>query len=486
MSEWQQVSLGDYVDHQKGYIFKSKDYQSEGELIVRVSDFTDRSVDISSCNRISKSKAIERESVKLNAFDVVIATVGSWPKNPASIVGKTICVPKEAQGGLLNQNAVRLRAINGMDQRFLFYLLKTKGFQNYIVSTAQGSANQASITLRDIFRFTFDIPSLPEQKSIAHTLGSLDDKIELNRQINETLEAMAQALFKSWFVDFDPVIDNALAAGNAIPDVFAERAKQRAAAKKSENQSTSATAVNDSSNYQHLFPAEFEFTEEMGWIPLGWGISTLGGESDFLNGYAFKSKELTKEPKDSFHVLKMGHIKRGGGFNYDGTKSYIPTENAEDVRKYFLLRGDVLMAMTDMKSSMALLGHTALMSVDNEFLLNQRVGRLRPKKSGILNYSYIYIFTNLESTIEEIRSRANSGVQVNLSTTEIKRTAILVPTKSIHDSFDMTASSLFDRLFQNDSQIRALSKLRDTLLPKLLSGELRIPDAEKLVQEALL
>ena len=176
VSDWEEVVLGDYVDHQKGYIFKSKDYQDEGELIVRVSDFTDRSIDISSCNRIDKLRVDEFESVKLNAHDVIIATVGSWPKNPASIVGKTVSVPKDAEGALLNQNAVRLRAINGVEQRFLFFLLKNKAFQSYIISTAQGSANQASITLRDIFRYSFKLPPLSEQKAIAHILGSLDDK----------------------------------------------------------------------------------------------------------------------------------------------------------------------------------------------------------------------------------------------------------------------------------------------------------------------
>ena len=351
---------------------------------------------------------------------------------------------------------------------FLYYLLK------HSISNIQRITHGAvfdTIT-RDTFNFIeVSLPPLPEQKAIAHILGSLDDKIELNRQMNETLEAMAQALFKSWFVDFDPVIDNALAAGNAIPDEFFERAEQRKAIEKKDN-----------SDIQSLFPDEFEFTEEMGWIPKGWEISTLGQESDFSNGYAFKSKELTAESKDAFHVFKMGHIKRGGGFNYDGTKSYFPIEAAKDLERYLLKKGDLLMAMTDMKSSMALLGHTALMPEDDKFLVNQRVGRLSVKEDATLNYPYIYIYSNLDTTIGELRSRANSGVQVNLSTAEIKATNILVPSRSVHDIFNVKAISFFEKTFLNDRLNRKLAETRDTLLPKLMSGEICISDAEALVE----
>ncbi len=353
--------------------------------------------------------------------------------------------------------------------KFLFYQLRLTDF----VSLNVGSA-VPSLTVPVLNDLKIKLPPLPEQKSIAHILGSLDDKIELNRQMNETLEAMAQALFKSWFVDFDPVIDNALAAGNAIPDEFIERAEQRKGIEKKDN-----------SDIQALFPDEFEFTEEMGWIPKGWKISTLGQESDFSNGYAFKSKELTAAPEDAFYVFKMGHIKRGGGFNYDGTKSYFPIESAKDLERYLLKKGDLLMAMTDMKSSMALLGHTALMPEDDKFLVNQRVGRLSVKEDATLNYPYIYIYSNLDTTISELRSRANSGVQVNLSTAEIKATNILVPSKSVHDIFDVKAVSFFEKTFLNDQLNRKLAETRDTLLPKLMSGELRIPDAAAFVDEAI-
>ena len=153
---------------------------------------------------------------------------------------------------------------------YLFYQLKT--LTTLFGSFSQGTATKF-LTMKLLAPLEIKLPPIPEQKAIAHILGSLDDKIELNRQMNETLEAMAQALFKSWFVDFDPVIDNALAAGNTIPDEFIERAEQRKAIEKK-----------DHSDNQSLFPNEFEFTEEMGWIPKGWGVGTVGTEYKTVGG----------------------------------------------------------------------------------------------------------------------------------------------------------------------------------------------------------
>lgn len=204
MSEWEEFKLGDLVTHQKGFAFKSADYRLSGHPIVRVSNFTDRSINMVGCSYLNSKNVSQYEAYKLQHRDVVIATVGSWPTNPSSVVDKTISVPINADGSLLNQNAVCLRGNSFLDQIFLFYRLKSQDFQTHLVSSAQGSASQASITLSDIFGFEFLLPPPPEQKAIASILSSLDDKIELNQRMNETLEAMARAIFKDWFVDFGP------------------------------------------------------------------------------------------------------------------------------------------------------------------------------------------------------------------------------------------------------------------------------------------
>jgi len=160
MGEWRSVSLGQMVEHRKGYAFKSSQFRTTGHPVIRVSNFTERSISLDKCSYLSIEEASQLSSFLLIPGDIVIATVGSWPSNPASVVGRAIRVPKEADGVLLNQNAVRLRAKHGLDQRLMFYLLRDVSYQDYIVNTAQGSANQASIAVNDIFSYRFDLPPL--------------------------------------------------------------------------------------------------------------------------------------------------------------------------------------------------------------------------------------------------------------------------------------------------------------------------------------
>ncbi|MFW7524835.1 restriction endonuclease subunit S [Vibrio ostreicida] len=252
--DWQVITLDEIVMHQKGFAFKSKDYIDSGIPVVRVSNFTMDSIDCSDLKYVNQSIAEKNASVQLVENDVVIATVGSWPTNPASVVGKTVCVPKNVSGSLLNQNAVRLRVKNNddSDQSFLYYLLKNKDFSDYIVSTAQGSANQASITLKDIYGYEFAYPEQQHRQKIASYLTSIDRKIALNTQTNQTLEEMAQAIFKSWFVDFEPV-----------------------KAKMCGEQPEGMDAITAS-----LFPEKL-VESELGLIPEGWDVGDLSNLMDF-------------------------------------------------------------------------------------------------------------------------------------------------------------------------------------------------------------
>ena len=136
------------------------------------------------------------------------------------------------------------------------------------------------------------------------------------------------------------------------------------------------------------------------------------------------------------------------------------------------------MCMTDMKNSISpLLGHTALMNIDDEYIVNQRVGLIRCKKK-ITDYPYVYTMSNLEYFLKDIRSRANSGVQVNLSTNGICETKIVIPSKSILDKFNNFAKPLYEIMFNNQKESRNLERLRDTLLPKLMNGEIDLDKIE--------
>ncbi|HDZ9337858.1 TPA: restriction endonuclease subunit S [Vibrio cholerae] len=471
--------LGDVATFRNGAGVKQDFFttSNDGVNLAKVSNFTSDSIDLTDATKVDREHAQKWASHLLKSDDVLIATVGSWPPNWSSVVGKVVRAPKCSEGAIQNQNTCCVIPNEAIDQSYLYYLLKTRQFSEWIVNVAQGSANQARVPVKKIGDFEFELPPIDIQRGVASTLRNLDNKITLNRQINQTLEQMAQTLFKSWFVDFDPVMDNALDAGNPIPDELQHRAEVRKAVRESEGFKPLPEDV------RQLFPDAFE-ESELGWVPKGWKVSTYGEHMDFQNGFAFKSKELLDNDASAYPVFKMGHIKRGGGFNPQGTKSYFPIECVDKkIAKYFALKGDLLMSMTDMKSNMVILGNTALMPVDNVFLQNQRVARLRPKTSSHLNYSYLYFYSNEPQVVDELRSRANSGVQVNLTSGAIKDTLLLVPAMKAHAQFDATVRAYLEKSFSLDSETEMLMKLRDTLLPKLISGELRLDDIELAVEQ---
>lgn len=259
--------------------------------------------------------------------------------------------------------------------------------------------------------------SSKEQKAIARVLTAFDDKIELLQTQNKTLESMAQTIFKDWF-------------------------------------------------------GKYQIGDE---LPVGWRVGEFGEVIEFINGYAFKSKDLFKEPIDNaYKVFKMGDIKKGGGFNPGKTKGYYPKSMSTKLNKYILKNGDLLMSMTDMKDAISLLGHTALMIYDDEYIVNQRVGLIRVKNDLNIEYPYLYLLTNNDDFIAGIRAGANSGVQVNLSTQGIKETEFVIADKETNKAFNNVVMPLFEKRKANYQMIKALTKTRDTLIPKLMSGQVRV------------
>ena len=215
--------------------------------------------------------------------------------------GETVHVASRTEFAL-GQNLVILRSVGErVFPPYLRWVVRSPQWWAEVGKYLNPGAIFESLKCADIPKFNIPLPPLPEQKAIAHILGTLDDKIELNRRMNATLEGMAQALFKSWFVDFDPVIDNALAAGNPIPDELAARACLRASHRQAEvrrsalranaegrmlnaEREDSSTHHSSLSTHHSLFPAAFQQTESMGWIPEGWEVSTIGEECDTVGG----------------------------------------------------------------------------------------------------------------------------------------------------------------------------------------------------------
>lgn len=285
-----------------------------------------------------------------------------------------------------------------------------------------------------------DLPALNIQKKIGKILDEIDKKIELNNQINDNLQELLNTVFTKWFCEYD------------YPDQNGQPYK------------TSGGIMVES---------------ELGEIPKDCKIGVFQDIIDFSNGYGFKSNDLLdNEEKETYKVFKQGNINLSGGINEEKTKSWFYKEKAKGLEKFILKKGDILMCMTDMKNSTSpLLGHTALMNVDDEYIVNQRVGLIRCKKE-ITDYPYVYTMSNLEYFLKDIRSRANSGVQVNLSTNGICKTKIVIPRKTVLDKFNNFAKPLYEIMFNNQKENRNLEQLRDTLLPKLMNGEIDLDKIE--------
>ena len=446
---WQTAILGTSITYQRGFAFKSSEYRPHGHPVVRVSDFTDRTIKMAGCNYIDPGNVPKYLNFALSTGDVVIATVGSWPSNEESVVGKAIRVPPEADGALLNQNAVRLRGTGELNQRFLFYLLRTEHFQTYIVGAAQGSANQASITLRDIFAYEFPFPRLHEQRAIAHILGTLDDKIELNRRMNETLEAMARALFKSWFVDFDPVRAKAEGRDPGLPKPLAD-----------------------------LFPDSFD-DSELGEIPHGWEVKTIEAIATRVGMGPFGSsiKVASFVPK-GVPVISGQHLH--GFMVEDTTFNFVTQEHAERLKAANVQRGDVVFTHAGNIGQVAYIPEN---SRYDRYVISQRQFFMRCDPAQVTPSFVAFYFRSPEGRHRLLANASSSGVpSIARPVTYLRSIRLTMPPKPIMDAFEKLLQPLLAQFRRNLDEGSALATVRDTLLPKLVSGELRVKDPAGFVE----
>ena len=317
----------------------------------------------------------------------------------------------------------------------------------------------------DFYALPARIPKRHEQDWIVDQLDALNDKIELNRQINTTLESMAQALFKSWFVDFDPVIDNALAAGNDIPDALQAKAAKR--------KTLGAKRKPLPDGLQLQFPDRFVFTEEMGWVPEGWGVSTIGDAVETTGGGTPSTKESAFWDGGVHAFCTPKDMSQLGSLVLTDTERYLTDAGIAKVSSGLLPSGTVLM------SSRAPIGYLAISNIP--LSVNQGVIALLPSEL----YGTMYLLCWAQSNMDKVKDRANGSTFLEISKKNFRPIPFLIPGSVSLAEFNQQASSLYSRILVTSEQINQLSKLRDTLLPRLLSGELRIPEAEKQLAEAL-
>jgi type I restriction enzyme S subunit len=453
------LRLSDVAELKGGYAFKSKDYTEDGRFILRTVNIRDDGrITREGSTFIPEELAVEYKRFSLCNEDTLFVMVGAT-------LGKVGFVTNSDLPALLNQNmwVIRSKDKNTTDPRYLNFW-----FQAVVGETlAWASGSARGFVRRDDYRnLEFPQISFPEQKAIAHVLGSLDDKIELNRRMNETLEEMAQALFKSWFVDFDPVIDNALAAGNPIPEPLAQRAETRRQA-----------LANGTANREtaQAFPASFRFTEELGWIPEGWKIEQLGDIASILNGFAFQSADYTDS---GIFVLRTKNFDANGLSSRRSDDVFLPESFAESHSSYLSQPFDFHLVMVG-----ASIGKTSLLLPHLlPALRNQNMWCFRPNS---MFQSRSYLNLTIQKKVSEVMTWASGSARSFFRKSDFKTHKILVPSENLLTDFEDQVGPMFLGISNTSSESETLAKLRDVLLPKLISGELRIPQAEKMVEKAV-
>lgn len=415
--DWDLVSIEDIkadkkfaiVDGPFGTQLHSNEYIDSGVPVVRVINlsFNGRFIP-DELVYISEEKFEELNRSAIYPGDIVVAKTGAT-------IGKLAIFPTAYSHGLLASSCLKL-TLDGVkaNSRYVFYFLMSRRGQIQIKNLAYGSTRN-TINLTPFSEIKLPLPPLYEQEAIAHILGSIDDKIELNRQMTQTLEAIAEALFKSWFVDFEPFRDQ---------------------------------GMEDS---------------QLGPIPRGWRVDRLSKTCDITMGQS--------PPGDTYNELGDGVPFYQGikdfGFRFPNHRIYCtePTRFADI--------GDVLLSVRAPVGSLNMASEPCAIGRGLAALRHKR------KQKG-------YLYYLLRATQRGWEKFDSEGTVFGCITkTDIHDFRVVMPLESIIDRFEDLAHPFDDRIANNEVESSNLAILRDTLLPKLLSGEIRVKDAGKFREEKL-
>ena len=393
-SGWRRVPLGDFVTLQRGHDLPAA-VRSPGNTPILgsfgITGWHDESRAAGPGVTVGRSGA---------SFGVVsYSPVDYWPLNTALYVTD----------------------FHGNDQRFAYYFLKHFDFRSFNSGSAQPSLNRNFIHPVHV-----DVPPLPDQRAIAHVLGALDDKIELNRRMNETLEAMARALFKSWFVDFDPVRAKMDGRGTGLPQDIAD-----------------------------LFPDRL-VDSEMGEIPEGWEATSLGTVIEIHD-------------RKRIPLNKRQRAERQGPYPYYGAAGIMDYVND------FLFDGVYILTGED-GSVVDAHGHPVVQYVWGKFWVNNHAHVLKGRKD--ISDEHLYLLLQRAN----ITAFVTGAVQPKLNQKNLKAIPLVLPTGPACRVFSGLVAPLFARVRHNADESERLVALRDALLPKLISGEIRVQYAETVLE----
>jgi type I restriction enzyme S subunit len=386
--------------------------------------------------RITEADATRLSRHRLQVGDIVYSRRGD--------VERRALVREPQAGWLCGTGCLKVRLGKGIaDPLFASLYLGHPAVRQWIVQHAVG-ATMPNLNTEIMSAIPFALPPLAEQKRLAHILGTLDDKIELNRRMNATLEAMSRVIFKSWFVDFDPV-------------------RQKTAGQQPVGMDAQTAA---------LFPDSFD-DSEIGEVPKGWTVQPISELAEIAGG----STPSTREPQ-----FWDGGVHRWATPK-DLSNLQVPvlleTERRLTVSGVAQITSGLLPIGTVLLSSRAPIGYLAI--AEAPVAINQGFIAMKPA-DGV---SHLFLLRWTAASHDEIVSRANGSTFLEISKSNFRPIPVVRPTQAVMDAFHERAFPLFRRVVACERESRSLAALRDTLLPKLLSGEIRVPQAEEAIEETI-
>ncbi|GIV89161.1 MAG: restriction endonuclease [Chloroflexus sp.] len=332
-----------------------------------------------------------------------------------------------------------------IEPRYLYACVFDRSFTEFLVQREKGAAYPAVLP-EDIAEAVIKLPPLPEQRAIAHILGTLDDKIELNRRMSETLEAMARALFKAWFVDFEPVrtkMDGRWKRGQSLPGLPA--------------------------HLYDLFPDRL-VDSELGEIPEGWEVGSFLEMVDILSG-GTPSTSIPEYWNGEVPWVSAKDVGAANGSFLLSTEKTITISGVQNSST------KILPAYTTIITARGTVGSYCLLGID--MAINQTNYGIRGK-NGVGSY---FVFFSVAEMVEHLRQHAYGTIFDTITTKTFQDAKSVKPPQSLLAIFERYVEPLMGRVLSNEQVSRTLAGLRDALLPKLISGALRVKDAERFLEE---
>ena len=404
-----------------------------------------------------------------------LASVSSSLMPPRSVA--VSCIGSDmGKASLLSRPSVTNQQINTIavdesrfNAEFVYYDLSVR--QQELKAAASGSATPI-LNKGHFSAFEISIPPRATQDKIAEILGKLDDRIAVNRRINQTLEAMAQAIFQSWFVDFYPVKAKIAAKAEgrdplraAMSAICGKADAELDALPPEQYEQLAATAA--------LFPDEME-ASELGEIPRGWGISTVGQVAEVIKGKSYSSKDLIDNTQTALVTLKS--FERGGGFRMDGFKPYVGVFKPAQVVE----PGELIVAYTDVTQAAELIGRPAIVVGVNKYqtlVASLDVGIVRPHLDQV-SRQFLFGLFSTDAFQAHTFAHTSGTTVLHLAKEGVPSFRFARPPIDLINNFSDCADPTVAMKQSTLDQIAALRELRDALLPKLLSGELKVQHSE--------